>query len=88
MLINSPDTLIVVGTPTIGPSGMLTVEVPVYIVVPFSLDETLDSLKFVIMCVCGADPLSIIILRFELKTAPSIPETLFSCVFAESDVVV
>src|SRR3712207_9218140 len=35
----------------------------------FSLDEISDSLKFVITCVCGADPLSIIILRFALKTA-------------------
>lgn len=48
MLMTSPDTLIVVGTSTIGASGMLTVELPVYVVVPFSLDETFDSIKFVI----------------------------------------
>ena len=48
MLMISPDILIVVGTSTIGASGMLIVELPIYVVVPFSLEETFDSTKFVI----------------------------------------
>jgi hypothetical protein len=45
----SPDTLMVVGTSSNAASGKLIVELPVYVVVPFSLlDETFDSLKFVI----------------------------------------
>jgi hypothetical protein len=44
----SPDTLMVVGTSANAASGMLMVELPVYVVVPFSLDEIFDSLKFVI----------------------------------------
>ncbi len=47
MLINLPDALIVVRTFTIGPSGMLTMELAIYVVVPFSLDEIIvqSSLK-------------------------------------------
>ena len=70
MLIISPDSSMVVGTSTIGASGMLTVELPVYVIVPLSLEEIFDSLKFVIKCMCGDDPSSIIILRFALKTHP------------------
>jgi hypothetical protein len=51
MLITSPDSLMVVGTSTIGASGMLTVEFPLYVVVPLSLEETFDSLKLVITLV-------------------------------------
>ena len=48
MLMISPDTLMVVGTSIIGASRMLIVELPVIVVVPFSLDEIFDSIKFVI----------------------------------------
>jgi hypothetical protein len=37
--------LMVVGTSTVGASGMLTVELPVYVIVPLSLEEIFDSLK-------------------------------------------
>jgi hypothetical protein len=53
MFIISPDTLMVVRTSTIGASGMLTVELPVYVTVPLSLEE---KSKIVITCVCGDDP--------------------------------
>ncbi len=39
-----------VGTSTIGPSGILAVEAPLYVAVPFSLDGTFASLKLVITC--------------------------------------
>jgi hypothetical protein len=45
MLIISPDSLMVVRTSTIGASGMLTVELPVYVTVPLSLEELFESLK-------------------------------------------
>ena len=41
MLIISPDSSMVVGTSTIGASGMLTVELPVYVIVPLSLVENI-----------------------------------------------
>jgi hypothetical protein len=51
----SPDTLMVVRTSTNGASGMLTVELPVYVILPLSLEEIFES-KSVITCVCGDDP--------------------------------
>jgi NhaP-type Na+/H+ and K+/H+ antiporter len=39
MLIISPDTLMVVGTSTIGASGLLTVYLPVNVIGPLSLEE-------------------------------------------------
>jgi hypothetical protein len=39
MLIISPETLMVVGTSTIGASGLLTVDLPVYVIVQLSLEE-------------------------------------------------
>src|SRR5215210_4179567 len=65
----SPDILMVVGISTIGPCGILIVELPLYVIVPFSLDETFKSTKFVTTWVCAPDPLSRIILRFALNTA-------------------
>jgi hypothetical protein len=39
MLIISPDTLMAVGTSTIGASGLLTVDLPVYVIGPLTLEE-------------------------------------------------
>ena len=76
----SPEILMVVGTSTIGACGMLIVELPLYVIVPFSLDETLESTKFVITWVCAPDPLSLIILRFALNIAAARFEELPSLI--------
>src|SRR5919199_4684515 len=89
MLMTFPDILIVVGTSTIGASGMLIVELPIYVIVPFSFDETFDSTKFVITWVCSPDPFIIIIRRFALNRAAAIGlEVLLPSLFPAVDIVV